>query len=247
MIREFEHTAYGKVRATFVEDEPCFNLKDLCRIFQIKSVSEVRSKLNDASVKLIPVPNEKGEQNMFFVPADHLTTVFFQSKREDAERIGDWLYRIVLPQLIKFDTYQVDTLQDPEKAVDFLDEFQDLKVKANILETTLKMNAPKIKAIDALLGSSSCVDLDIIHSYIRYKNIGKDVLLKILRATHVLDEENVPFQDFCDRKLFRVVEARVVSGGSLYSQRKTYVYRSGITFIERILKEYDGNKQRKEK
>lgn len=247
MIREFEHTAYGKVRATHVDDEPCFNLKDLCRIFHIKSVSEIRTKLNDSSVKLVTVPSEKGDQNMFFVTADHLSTVLVQSKRKEAEIIGDWLYRVVLPQLIKFESYQIDTFKDPEKAIELIEEFEDLKVKATILETQLKMNAPKIKSIDALLGTTSAVDLDVVHERIKYKNIGKDVLLKILRASHVLDEENVPFQDFCDRKLFRVVETKVVSGGSHYSQRKAYVYRSGITFIERILKEYDGRQQRKEK
>lgn len=247
MIKEFEHTAFGKIRATIIDDEPCFNLKDLCRIFEIRNVSEMRSKLNDSDVKLKAVPSEKGTQNMFFVTAEHLTTIFFQSKKKEAEVIGDWLYRIVLPQLIKFGTYQLEDMGDPNKVMEFLDEFQDLKVRANVLETTLKMNSPKIKAIDNLLGSTSCVDLDVVHEVIKFKSIGKDILLKILRATHVLDESNIPFQDYCDRKLFRVVEAKVVSGGSLYRSTRTYVYKSGITFIERILKEYDGNKHRKEK
>jgi phage antirepressor YoqD-like protein len=109
------------------------------------------------------------------------------------------------------------------------------------------MNTPKIKAIDNLLGTTSCVDLDMVHEVIRFKNIGRDVLLKILRTAHVLDEQNIPFQDFCDKKYFRVVEAKVVSSGTVIKSTKTYVYKGGITFIERILKEYDGNKQRKEK
>jgi phage antirepressor YoqD-like protein len=161
--------------------------------------------------------------------------------------IGDWLYRTVLPQLIRYGIYQIEDFENPDKIIEFLDEFQELKVRANVLETTLKMNTPKIKAIDNLLGTTSCVDLDMVHEVIRFKNIGRDVLLKILRTTHVLDEQNIPFQDFCDKKYFRVVEAKVVSGGTVIKSTKTYVYKGGITFIERILKEYDGNKQRKEK
>jgi prophage antirepressor-like protein len=247
MIREFEHNAYGKVRATIVDDEPCFNLKDLCRMFEIKSVSEVRTKLNDTSIKLVSVLHDKTHQNMFFVTADHLSTIFFQSKRKDAEVIGDWLYRTVLPQLIRYGIYQIEDFENPDKVIEFLDEFQELKVRANVLETTLKMNTPKIKSIDNLLGTTSCVDLDMVHEVIRFKNIGRDVLLKILRTSNVLDDQNIPFQDFCDKKHFRVVEAKVVSGGTVIKSTKTYVYKSGISFIERILKEYDGNKQRKEK
>lgn len=246
MINEFEHNAFGKVRTTIVENEPCFNLKDLCRMFEI-SVTEIRSKVNDASVKLVEFDGEKGRQKMFYITADHLSTVFFQSKRKDAEVIGDWLYRCVLPKVIRYEKYKEYNFQDPEVALAFLDNFEELKVRTNVLETTLKMNMPKIKAIDKLLGTTSCVDLDLVNEVIKFKNVGKDMLLKILRATHVLDEQNIPFQDFCDKKYFRVVEAKVVAGGTVIKSIKTFVYKSGITFIERILKEYDGNKQRKEK
>ena len=57
-----------------------------------------------------------------------------------------------------------------------------------------------------------------------------------------MDDSNVPHQEYCDKKYFRVVEAKVVSGGSTVTSQRTYVYRSGITFIERILKEYQGAK-----
>jgi anti-repressor protein len=246
MIKEFEHTAYGKIRTVYLENEPYYNLKDLCRLFEIKSITDIRPKLRDSQIKTVPVDTDRGIQNMFFVNAENLSTIFFQSKRKDADIILNWLYRTVLPELIKFGAYNISEYKDSSKVIELLDSFQELKVRNSVLETNLLLNSPKLKAMDQLFGTSSCVDLDMVHEIIKYKGITKDILLKILRATHVLDESNIPFQDFCDRKMFRVVEAKVVTGGSTYRSVKTFVYRSGINFIERILKEYDGHKHRRQ-
>ena len=245
MIKEFESTLFGKIRTTVIEDQPCFNLKDLCRLYEIKSASECRSRLNDSGVKSVAVPTDKGTKDMYFVTADNLAGCLFQSSKIDAEMISDWLYRDVLPQLIKYANYKVEDFQDVNLVVEFLDEFQDMKIKVNVLETTLKMNAPKIKAIDKLLGTSSCVDLDYVHDVIKFKGIQNAELLKVLRAAHVLNDQNQPLQEFCDRKYFRVVQARVIVAGSLITSDRIYVYQSGISFIERLIKEYDGAKHGK--
>lgn len=245
MIREFEHQVYGKIRTAVIEDEPCFNLKDLCKLYDIKSVNDVRPKLNEAAVKTLPVTADKGVQNMFFITADNLANLFFQSTKLEAEAISDWLYRTVLPQLIRYGTYHVDDLQDVNKLIEFLDDYQNTKARANVLETTLKLNTPKIKMIDQLLGSSSCVDLEMLHEVIKFKGFQRAELLKVLRATHVLNDHNLPLQEFCDKRHFRVVEAKVVAGGTIVSAIRTYVYQSGIAFIETILKEYGGVKNGK--
>lgn len=247
MIREFEHATFGKVRATFVDGEPCLHLSDLTKLFKIENASQIRSKLEKDSTKLVEVPSERGTTNNFFVSISQLSVFFFQSRAREATQIGDWIYRDILPQLTTYSLYQIQDLKDPKKAVEFLELFEDLKIRAHVLETELKINAPKVKAINELLGSGNCVDLDSVHEVIRFKSVSKEILFKILRATHVLDERNIPFQDFCDKKFFRVVESQTTACGKTYISLRTFVYRSGIAFIERILKEYDGRKLRKEK
>lgn len=245
MTQEFDNSLYGKVRTAIIDEEPCFNLKDLCRIYDIKNMNEVRSKLNDSGVKSLSLSNEKGTQKTVFITADNLANLFFQSTKDEAEMISDWLYRIVLPQLIKYGTWRVEDLRDPAKAIEVLEAFQDTKVRATILETTMKLNSPKIKMIDQLLGSSSCIDLDMLHEVIKFKDVQKSDLFKILRAVHVLNDNNLPLQEYCDKKYFRVVEAKVIAGGSIRKSIRTYVYQSGIALIERLLKEYEGNKHGK--
>lgn len=243
MIKEFENNLYGKVRTAIIEDQACFNLKDIVNIYGIKSTNDCRSRIPSESVKVIDVSTvNNGNKNMYFITADQLSSCMFQSTKTEAEGISDWLYRIVLPQLLKYYTYRVDDFKDPDLILKFLDEFEDLRIKNNIVETQLKLNAPKIKYIDMLLGTSSCIDLDIAHELIKYQGLKSTELLKILRAKRVLDDTNIPLQEYCDKKYFRVVEAKVVCAGSVISSQRTYVYKSGITYIERILKEYEGVK-----
>ena len=242
MIRVFENAQYGIVRTTLVENEPCFCLKDVCKMLEIKSVSDCRGRLNESGIRIVNVPNDTSNKNMLFITSDNLSGCLFQSKRAEAEVICDWLYRIVLPQLRKYNDYKVDDFQDADFVVRFLDEYEDLKIRSNILETTIKINSPKLNSINKLLGTSNCFDLDIVHQVIKYKGISHVELLKILRANHILDQSNIPFQEYCDKKYFRVVEAQAVCGGSIITSKRTYVYQSGITFIEKLVKEYQGER-----
>jgi len=246
MIKEFDNNRYGKIRTAIIDDQPCFNLKDLTHIYGIKSVSDCRSRIPSTAVKTLEVEDSNGiPKNMYFITADYLSSCMFQSTKTEAEGISDWLFRSVLPNLIKYQTYNVEDFKNPDLAISFLEAFEDLRIKHNIAETQLKLNAPKIKYIDRLLGSSSSIDLDMVHEVIRYHGLKSTELLKIIRAKRILDDSNVPYQEYCDKKYFRVVEAKVISSGSIVTSQRTYVYRSGITFIERILKEYQGAKDDK--
>jgi len=242
MIKEFSNAEYGVIRTSFVEDQPYFCLVDIARLLDIKNVQECRTKIPANEIKTIEVPDEKGKAKRLFISANNISTCMFASKKAEAQMINDWLYRIVLPQLLKFGDYQVDDFHDPNVVIKFLDEYQDIKVRNSVLETDKKINEPKLKYINKLLGSSQCVDLDIAHDVLKFKGIGSMELFKILRATHILDDRNQPFQEYCDRKYFRVVETKSVAGGTILISTRTYVYKSGITFIERILSEYEVTK-----
>jgi len=239
MVKEFSNAEYGVVRTSIVDDQPYFCLVDIARLLDIKNVQECRTKIPANEIKTIEVPDEKGKIKKLFISAKYISTCMFISKKAEAEMINDWLYRIVLPQLMKFGDYHVDDFHDPNVVIKFLDEYQDIKIRNNVLETNKKINEPKLKCINKLLGSSQCVDLDIAHNVLKFKGIGSMELFKILRASHVLDDHNQPYQEFCDRKYFRLVEAKSVAGGSILTSNRTYVYKSGITFIERILTDYE--------
>ncbi len=239
MVREFRHAEYGVIRVTIIKNQPYFCLVDLGRILDIQNVTNCRTKIPAEEIISVKVKKAKNCRSKLFISAKQISTCIFQSKKVEAEEINDWLLRIVLPEVIKYRNYNIDEYNDPNKLIKFLDEYQELLVKNRILETDIKLNKPKLIYINKLLGTKNWVDLDSVHSVIKYKGIKNMELLKILRAVHVLDENNIPYQEYCDRKYFRVVEAKAVTCGSVITTVRTFVYKSGITFIEKILTEFE--------
>lgn len=242
MIREFENAKYGVVKATTIDEHPYFCLIDIARILDIKNAKDCRVGIPSSDVKTLEVKQGKTKIKRIFINAKHISRCIFKSKNTNAQQINDWLYRVVIPHLIKQLAYDVESFNDPETVIQFLDELQDLKIRNTVLETNKKLNAPRLNLINKLLGSKSCVDLDMVTKVIKFRYLTNTDLYKILRSNHVLDDNNVPYQEFCDRKYFRVVESKVVSGGEIIRQQRTYVYKSGISFIEKILTEYEVKK-----
>lgn len=247
MIKEFDSPQFGTLRTVLFEGEVCFSLKDLTRMLGIKSMTECRTRVPSEGIKIISVNSDEGEkQNHFFITEKCVKDCFFQSSSANAEEVMDWVYRTVLPEMQSYKRYNVDELKVASKALKFLEAYEDLKVKVNVLETHIKVNQPKLQWVDRFLGSGSCVDLDRVHEVLKFKGIKHIELLRILRAVHVLNELNIPYQEYCDRKYFRVVEAVATTGSMTITTRKTFVYQSGISFIERILKEYEGDSHGRE-
>ncbi len=235
MIKEFSNAEYGTVKTTLVDNQPYFCLVDIARLLGIKNVGECRTKIPSSEIKTVAVKST----NKLFISAQEITTCIFLSKKAEAELINDWLYRVVLPQLMNYSKYAVDDFKDPNHVIKFLDEYQELKTKNTILETEKQLNSGRLKYINKLLGTASCIDLDIVHQVLKFRGIGSTEIFKILRARHVLDERNQPYQQYCDKLYFRAVEAKTVAKGSVITSNRTYVYKSGITFIEKLLTEYE--------
>ena len=244
MIQEFNNAEYGTVRATIIDETPYFCLVDITRLLGISNAQTCRRDIPDIDIKRVEIKNGKSKKNQLFVKAKHISTCIFKSKKAEAEQINDWLYATVLPNMLNLLEYKVDSFSDPNKIIKLIDENRDLKVRNNVLETDMKILKPKVRYVDKLLGSAHCVDLDVVTKVIKYPGIHNSDLFKILRSTNILDENNQPYQEFCDRRYFRVIDSTVVVAGNIVNSQRTFVYKSGLAFIERILKEYEVNYDR---
>lgn len=239
MIKEFKNADYGNVNAALIEEQPYFCLVDLARILDIPNAQEMRKGIPSCELVTLEVKINRKNYKRLFIHAKHIGSFIFKSRKSSAQRINDWLYRIVIPQLDGRLDYYIEDFEDQEKVLKFLDEYQDLKIRNSILETDRKLNATKIKYLDSLVGSRSYVDLEMVTKVIKFHRLKSSELYKILRATHILDENNQPYQEYCDKKYFRVVESKVAASGSVVTSYRTYVYKSGLSFIEKILTEYE--------
>lgn len=238
MIKEFIHERHGLIRARFIDDVPYLNYKDLTKVFAIRNSKDLRSRLNGSFFK--EVKETKGDviKTVYYVSFDSLLMIFHNSKLKEADLILDWLFRIVRLKLEKLKSYDFEKLRETNEFVKLLSDYDDLKIKNSVLEASIKINRPKLKAYEELTGTKSAIDIDSVLDVIPFKRIDRGSFYKILRDKGVLDSNNIAIQEYCDRGMFRVVESKVISKHNNLIILTTFVYKSGITLIERILKEY---------
>jgi hypothetical protein len=88
--------------------------------------------------------------------------------------------------------------------------------------------------MDKRFDSSECIDLDMIFEVIKYPELKLTEVYKFLRYFQVVDSNNVPYQQYCDKKYYRIVEAKVVPNCALTTTQRTYLYKSGIAILKLI-------------
>lgn len=238
MITEFEHKRYGKVHAAFIDEKPYLNYKEVTLLFGIKNSRDLRPKLNGNYFKELKGETDGKQTVTYYISFDSLVKIFFNSKNKEAGDILYWLLRVVLLKLEKLKSYNIKELKKDINFVKLLDEYDDLKIKNNVLETTIKLNQTKLKMFDEIMGTKNAIDIDKVLDVIKYRKIERSHFYKILRDKGILNSDNIATQEYLDKMMFRVVETKVVMKGQTIIQKRTFVFKSGITFIERILKDY---------
>lgn len=101
----FNNSEFGEIRTITKDDEPMFCLADVCRILEIKNVSDCKSRLRQKGVVTTDTLTNGGKQKMIFIDESNLYKTIFQSRKDSAERFTDWVTGEVLPSIRKTGSY----------------------------------------------------------------------------------------------------------------------------------------------
>lgn len=110
-LQIFKNSEFGEIRTAVINNNPMFCLSDVCKILEIKNVSDCRSRLNEAGVVSTEVGVLTGYKadgtpaiqkvKMNFISESNLYKTIFQSRKESAERFTEWVTGEVLPSIRK--------------------------------------------------------------------------------------------------------------------------------------------------
>jgi anti-repressor protein len=101
----------------------------------------------------------------------------------------------------------------------------------------LQLVQPKVDFHDAVVGSNDTIDMGQVAKVLNC-GVGRNKLFEILREKKVLRDNNEPFQSYCDRGWFRMVESKYqLSNGDIRINIKTVVFQKGVDGIRKLLKE----------
>lgn len=104
-LQIFNNEEFGEVRTAVVNDEPMFCLADICRVLEIKNVSDCKSRLRQKGIVTTDTLTNGGKQKMIFIDESNLYKTIFQSRKESAERFTEWVTSEVLPSIRKTGSY----------------------------------------------------------------------------------------------------------------------------------------------
>ena len=248
LITEFKRDSIGTIRTSVDQFmHPLFCLKDACTILGIKNVSDAKKRLRAEGITKISVETSGGVQNLLYVNEPNLYRLIFQSRKEEAQSFMDWVVEDILPSIRRIGRYDVQQITgNTETAVQFLDAFHELTMKNAILEHTQQEVAEVRKYVKRALDSYALVDLYDVASILNIKGIGTIAILSILRSKNILDDNNLPYQEYVDKGWYRVdTHTYQKKDSGIVKNIRVFVYKVGINNIKKLMKEYAGEKNGK--
>lgn len=113
-ITIFNSTDFGSVRTMDKDGKPYFCLSDICRILDIRNVSDCKTRLKPEGTIVSDVQTNGGIQKATFINEGNLYRVIFQSKKPVAEKFTDWITETVIPSIRKNGSYSVNQNLSPQ-------------------------------------------------------------------------------------------------------------------------------------
>lgn len=115
-IQIFSNPSFGEIRTAGTSEEPLFCLTDVCRILDIKNVSDCKSRLDQKGVVLTDTPTKGGVQRIAYINEKNIYKLIMRSDKPQAEPFQDWVCGEVLPAIRKTGGYIATTEEEsPEE------------------------------------------------------------------------------------------------------------------------------------
>ena len=229
-MKLFENEEFGQIRTTIIDNEPMFCLADICRILEIKNVSDCKSRLMIKGVATADTLTNGGIQKMTFISEANLYKTIFQSRKESSERFSDWVTSEVLPSIRKHGIYATDNvidniLNNPDFGIELLTKLKE--------ERAARVEAERKNAI--LTHVNKTYTMTEIAKELNLKSATE--LNKILADKHIQYKVNntwVFYSDYSNLG-YEDIKQEVLDNGHVIYHRK--ITQMGREFIRGLFRE----------
>lgn len=249
-LRIFENQEFGQVRTSLINDEPWFNLTDVCRILEINNPSQAKKRLNrDGVISNEVIDNIGRKQQANFINESNLYKLIFQSRKPEAERFADWVTSEVLPTIRKHGAYMTETviertLTDPDYLIQLATTLKEERQRRLLAEEENERNKPKVLLSDSCEVAENSILIGEFAKRLKQNglpNMGQNRLFATLRNQGYLckngERRNQPTQKSMEQGLFET-KVRVINNpdGSTRTTTTTKMTGKGqIYFTNKFL------------
>ena len=115
---------------------------------------------------------------------------------------------------------------------------ESISTKVLHLEAENATLKPKAEFFDAVADSKDAISIQEVAKVLNIPDMGQNNLFRWLRGHKILMQNNLPYQEYIDRKYFTVIEQSYENRrGEPMISFKTLVYQRGVDYIRRRLEE----------
>lgn len=234
-LKVFENPEFGQIRTVQLNNVIYFVGNDVASILGYAEPRSTVSKKVDAEDRgVAKLETPSGVQEMTVINESGLYSLILGSKLESAKRFKHWVTSEVLPSIRKNGGYIVNQEQlTPEQIV-----ANALIVAQNIIsqkDKQIEELIPKAEFFDAVADSKEAISMNEASKVLAIPGYGRNNLFRFLRNKGILDNENIPYQDYIDRGWFRVIEQHYSRDGEKCINFKTLVYQKGLDRIRKMI------------
>ncbi|MBG0763094.1 phage antirepressor KilAC domain-containing protein [Acholeplasma laidlawii] len=241
-VKEVKKANFGKIKiASTMGKEFLYCLKDICKLFSI-NLQTARVKIGNKNIYEIPIIKKDSESKTLFTNKIGLTECLTLSQDEKADMIYEWLLDVKEKMSITFNNYTVDDLKNKDTASFILNKLNELSTLVSVQNVKIEENMEKVHLYDGIFGKKGPIDLTLVPTRIKYRNISLLTMLEILRTSGVFNERNLPHQSYIDSLHFRLVTVTTNVKTTEVIATKVLVYKKGITLIEDLIRKKVGRK-----
>lgn len=248
-LQIFENKDFGEVRTSIINNEPYFNLVDVCRVLEINNPRMAKTRLNEKGVSTTDILTNGGRQQANFINESNLYKLIFQSRKPEAEKFADWVTSEVLPTIRRHGAYMTETviertLTDPDYLIQLATTLKEEKQKRLEAEETIERNKPKVLFSDSCEVAENSILIGEFAKRLKQNglpNMGQNRLFATLRNQGYLckngERRNQPTQKSMEQGLFET-KVRVINNpdGSTRTTTTTKMTGKGqIYFTDKFL------------
>jgi len=231
----FKNAEFGEIRTVLIDNEPWFVGKDVAAALGYKNTKDALARhcRKDVAVFCDLTDSLGRKQQAKFINEGNLYRLIIRSKLSTSEKFEKWVFDEVLPQIHKTGGYI---------PVENNDDDLTIMAKAHlILERTISEKdelisvlQPKADTFDMVMRKKGTYSMNAVAKQI---GIGEYTLFKYLRNKKILfidsDSCNIPYEIFCKRGYFKVIQNTTPNKklGSV-----TRVTQKGVDYICKLIK-----------
>jgi prophage antirepressor-like protein len=199
-----------EVRTVVQNDEPWFIAADVCKVLEIKNVTQALQRLDEDERSMFNI-GRQGDANIVNEPG--LYELIFSSRKSEAKMFKKWVKQEVLPSVRKTGQYSNVKVLNERRAL-----IESLKLTADTAEKVDEMQN-QIKQLNTK------VDEQITLTSGEQRRLQKGVAHRVYEFTENKKEAAKLF-----RELYREIKDRF--GVASYKDVKTHELLSAINYIE---------------